>query len=180
MDPLITYTGVATAAGTILGFLGTWGWNRYWQKKDSGESSMSAALKSQGERLVGVETKISTLDVRITSKFDAIDQRDGDRQKVIGRIEGEINRIDGKVEGLQTFWRSKFDKLDEKIDQKFDTVRAELRADQTSHETRMGTMLEAHRKGVHDRLNEATAAQAEMINKLIDELVDRVADPKEK
>lgn len=176
MSDWITYAGAAGATGSILGFLANWGWNRFWKKKDEGETSVTAALKGHGDRLVVVEGKITTLDSTLKERFNTVDVRDGERQKTIGRMEGEISRLDGKIDGLQSFWRTKFDKLDEKIDQKFDTVRAELRADQTSHETRMGTMLENHRKGVHDRLNEATAAQAEMINKLIDELVDRVGE----
>lgn len=166
---LIKYLFGASGGGAILGFLATWGWNRYWQKKDQSEASV-------GSRLTVVESKVTTVEGKVT----AIEIRDSDRMKSIGKIEGEITRLDGKLDGLQNFWRTKFEKFEEKLDAFKSELRVELRNDQTAHESRMTTMLESHRIGVHNRLNEATAAQATMLNDLIDKLVDKVGDDKEK
>lgn len=152
-------------AGGTGAFVVRWLWERYWKKRDDFEGNAMVQVQSHGERIVAVEKRLETGEVR-----------EGERQKLLGRMEGEINRLDGKIEGLQSFWRSKFEKLEEKLEERLDRFRVELKADQSAHEQRQSSTLDAHQKRVHDRLNEATAAQAQMINELVDKLVDRVGE----
>lgn len=152
-------------AGGAGAFFLKWTWDRYWHVRDQNHAQESGQLRATSDRIVVVEKKLEAGEVR-----------EGERQRAIGRMEGEINRLDGKIGGLQDFWRTKFEKLEEKIDIKFESFRGELRADQQAHEARQAHTLEGHQKRVHDRLNEASAAQAQMINELIDRLVDRVGE----
>lgn len=157
--------GVAMA---VAGFLVRWLWDRFWLSRD-------ASRKSDAETVKAHSTVLATLDKRV----EAGELLERERQKALGRMEGEIQRLDGKVSGLQAFWTSKFDKMEEKVEQKIDAIRTEIRSDQKAHEERMTKTLEAHQTRVHDRLNEATAAQASMLNELIDKLVDKATDDKD-
>ncbi len=103
----------------------------------------------------------------------------------LGVLEATQNRLDGKVDGLQRHWTSRFDKLEDemregfktindKLEFKLDNLRLELRGDQQKTEEQLQRSLEGHRKSVHDRLDAAAAAQASMMNELVDKLVDRI------
>jgi predicted HicB family RNase H-like nuclease len=156
------FLGVASA---VIGFLAKWLWDRFWHSRD-------ASKKADAEVVKGHSVTLIALDKRV----EAGELLERERQKALGRMEGEIQRLDGKVSGLQTFWTTKFEKMEERVEAKIEAIRTEIRSDQKAHEQRMTDSLEAHQKRVHDRLNEATAAQASMLNELIDKLVDKATD----
>lgn len=164
MEEWLKILGKLGAAG-VAGFLLKWLWDRFWRKKDDGEASAASALKHHYERIITIEKRVEANEVR-----------EGERQKALGRMEGEIQRLDGKVGGLQSFWTAKFERMEEKLESFRSELRSELRADQQAFEARLATMLNEHQKRVHDRLNETAAAQAMMINELIDKLVDKVGE----
>lgn len=169
------------AVTATVGFLGRWAWERLWKKKDGAQD---AAKKKDTEREKRVLDLGDAVDA-VIHRQDVAEVREAERSKALGALESNLNRLDGKVDGLQKHWAARFDKLadefkelENKVEYKLDNLRLELRGDQQKLEERLGSMLESHRHSVHNRLNEATAAQASALNDLFDRLVEKVAEPR--
>lgn len=152
-------------AGGAGAFFIKWAWDRYWTSRDRHDQHATEQLRTASDRIIVVEKKL-----------EGAEAREGERSRTLGRLEGEIQRLDGKIGGLQDFWRTKFEDLEKKIDHRLEAFRGELRADQYAHEQRQAQLLSEHQHRVHDRLNEASAAQAQMLNELVDKLVDRAGE----
>lgn len=168
MEPVMhewVLSALKVVAGGIGAFFVKWAWDRYWRARDQHDMHESEQLRAVADRIVVAEKKLEAGEVR-----------ESERQRTLGKMEGEINRLDGKIEGLQAFWRTKFEKLEERFATGLESIRTEIRADQQAHETRQAGSLEAHQKRVHDRLNEASLAQAQMMNELVDKLVDKAGE----
>lgn len=185
MDLTPEKTAVASTVLVVAGFLGRWTWERVWRKKDGAADAKKAAEKAQADKVEAVAQQVVAVDRRV----DELRSQVGVNSHVIGELQAQQNRLDGKVDGLQKHWTGRFDKLEdemregfktltEKVEYKLDNLRMELRGDQQRAEELQLKTLEAHQKRVHDRLNEATAAQASALNELMDKLVDRIAEPR--
>lgn len=171
------------------GFLARWVWERLWRKKDAAtadaKAAASAAEKARENRMDAVEIAVTAIERRV-GDAEAREKATGTH---IGLLEANQNRLDGKVDGLQKHWTSRFDKLEDemqegfklvnaKLDYRLDNLRMELRGDQQAAEDRLLKLLEGHRQGVHNRLNILAKEQADGLNQLLDDLVERIAEPR--
>lgn len=181
MDLTPEKAAVMGTAFAIAGFLARWVWDRVWHKKDEAVKSDEKQTAETARLLVDHSNRLVIME----SAVGLMKAQDAERLQSLGRTQSEVHRLDGKVDGLQTFWRTEFTKLaerfesfEEKVEKRLDNFRSELRSDQQSHEERITATVTEHQKRVHDRLNILASEQAAGFNRLFDELIERITEPR--
>ena len=142
-------------AGVGVWALLRWSLARMVEKEDAANKRRDGDIEGLGKNLRELDSRLHELDARlgrIEGRFEAVNHD-------IGKLETEHARTLGRVDGLQSDWRSRFEKLEAELrqrDERITDMVHEAKAESAKGVADLRVFLEEYRLTVHERLNEIT------------------------